>query len=86
MRHFGLNEENVCENEVKKEDGGKEWKEVNRETLFYMGFIFLYWILCTQKRSHFIRSDWDLLSFIEMAMVAEIATKEVVHHRHRIFT
>lgn len=85
MRQFGLNEENICENEVKKEDGGKELKEGNMETLSYMGFIFLYWILCTQKRSHFIRSDWDLVSFIEMTMVAEVATKEV-HHRHRIFT
>lgn len=35
MRQFGLNEENVCENEVKEEDGG------NVETLSHMGFLFL---------------------------------------------
>lgn len=64
--------------------GKNEKKETWKHSL--KGFVFLYWILCTQKRSHFTRIDWDLLSFIEMATVAEIATKEEVHRRHRIFT
>lgn len=38
-RQFGLNEENVCGNELKKEDGGKQKRKCGK-TL--MGFIFYY--------------------------------------------
>lgn len=39
MRPFGLNEENVCEQEVKKEDV-KEWKETLKNALIWGLFFF----------------------------------------------
>lgn len=65
----------------KSENGGKECKKKRALPQDLFSFTAFYAYI---EEAISLEAYWDFLSFFEMAMVAELATKGV-HHRDRIF-